>query len=705
MADGGGLDVFALALKLTADGAEQAESALDRIDAKGSALEGKFAGVAGVLAGAIAAFVALDKASEFLKGSVDAAAAQEDMYVRMGVAVSNAGQNFTTAKPAIDALLESLSANSTYRVDQLGAAFTRLVQLTGNVGTSMDAMAVVTNFAAARNLDLESAANLVGRAMNGNAIMLNRMLGLHGSASAAIATLTERYKDNAAALADTMGGAQAQAQNAMHEFMETLGDIIANEGGLKEGTLSWRDAIKDATTWVKQHREEIGNVVLGFISLGEAIASIVAAVKYPLVGAWIAANAIMYTVIATVESLWPTFKLAAANIAIEAVNLISTLANVVPGLHALLDGVMKKVVTSAMGMAKDAQAAIDANTDALNANLDALLAGDEPLEQHTAKVVKHTTAVAADVTALIAEGEELAKLAAMRVLSGSQFEQEEALYAQLTKLVESHTLKLEDEVKVRETLAKMQAATPLLAGPQVSTTSGPTVDQAMADLNAKITAGLIAGEKNDAAAMKSRAQSFVASAEGQWAMAHDQIMQHIQDDVTTDFATVGVNLADTISDTLGAAFSGGFANAGKVALQGLGNILSTMGKHMIVAGAALVGLLPALHNPFTSGAAMLAAGAILVAAGAVLGSIATGGGGGGGGSSGGYAVAGAGTATNAAQITNITLAQTSATQASKNAPLTMPPPITIIGSNDPTIHQPLIDIINDATGRGYALKG
>jgi hypothetical protein len=705
MSDGGGIDVFALALKLTTDGAAEMESTLTNLNAKGQATAGSFTELIGTIAGVAAAFILLQKASAFLKDAVADAAEEEQVYTRMGVAVKNAGENFATAKPAIDSMLESLSENSTYRVDQLGGAFTRLVQLTGNVGGSMQKLAIVTDFAAGRNIDLESAANLVGRAMNGNAIMLNRMLGLHGDAAHALEILTERYHGNAEAIADTMGGAQDQANNAMHEFMEEIGGVIANEGGLKDATLSWRDVLKEATTWVRTHREAIGNVVLAFISTVQAIGEVVAAIRVPLVGAWILINTVIYAFIDVIMTVGPTFKLMVAEVLEGAVNLAQQVGAIVPGFNKLFGGAIASVKKTADQMKLDATTALKANDDALKDNLKSLYAYDETEKVVVNHIADHTTKTKLDTAALEKELEALTKLAAFQGQTVGQWLQEIADYDELTKRVNAHTMSVEEEAKARETLAKAAAQSPLLAGPQVlgMGTNGVNEVKALNDLQHTVTTSIINNGKVWAKNQKDAAAAYAHSAAGEWQKAADALADSIQQNVITDFIKVGSNIAGTIADSIGAGFSGGFKSALKTAEAGLGNIFSSMGKNMLLASAPLKALSAAMHNPITGGWAMAAAGLILMALGSTLGAIANGGGSGGGGSS-SYSVAGAGTATNAAQITNITLSANAAAAGSKMTPVT-PVQLTVIGSNDPTIHKPIIDLINNATGRGMVLHG
>ncbi len=696
----GSVNLARLAILLEAEGAQQVIDHINSMAEAGTEFAGEVLGIAG-------GFAAMEKSMEFLKTSVEASAENEQMMVRLGQAVSNAGVNFATAKPAIDAMLESLGEKSTFSVDQLGEAFTRVVQLTGNVGKSMNAMGTIANFAAGRNIDLTEAANDVGRALNGNATQLNRLLGLHGTAAEAVAMLTKRYQGNAEALADTMGGAQTQATNAMHEFEEALGGVITNEGGAKEATLSWRDTIKDATTWVKAHREQIGNVVLGFTTLVRAIGDVVEWIKYPLMGAWIAANTLMYTVIATVESIIPTFKLMAANALISVSAFLNTVADMFPGLHLILDKVIKATATTGIAMAKEASAALAANADAWDKSIDALYENAGETEKVTKAVKDHAGAVAVDVEALLKEAAALAKLDELNVQSAAQFIREQELYKQLTALVEGHTLGLDDELKAREALAAFVKASPLLDGPAVLGMGplGPGFDKDMAALNTSIVNGMKAGEKSDRAAAQARGRAMATSLDGMFFQAKEDLKdQHIQ------FVSAGLDISGAIAD----GFSAGFAGHGVVGaiesftgsiLSGLGKMFIQMAGSIVIFGKLLLVLQKALAaHPILAGTIAIAVGAAMMALGSKLSSASSGGGDSGGGGV-GSSIAGAGTATNAAQVTNITLTATGASATSQMKPAGAAPNITVIGENDGQAQRAIINLINNGTGRGYRLAG
>lgn len=97
-----------------------------------------------------------------------------------------------------------------------------------------------------------------------------------------------------------------------------------------------------------------------------------------------------------------------------------------------------------------------------------------------------------------------------------------------------------------------------------------------------------------------------------------ELSRQLMEDMQNIFLQGFMDLATGLAEALG---SGG--SFGDVLLRALGGLFQQMGQALIAYGIAMLKLLPALLNPFTSGAAAIAAGAALVAIGAALTKIAT----------------------------------------------------------------------------------
>jgi hypothetical protein len=179
--------------------------------------------------------------------------------------------------------------------------------------------------------------------------------------------------------------------------------------------------------------------------------------------------------------------------------------------------------------------------------------------------------------------------------------------------------------------------------------------------------------------------------------------------LANQFASFTTDAFSVALSAVSAGLQGGWDQFGKVLLGGLGSILQSMGAQLMTTGAALMGLLPALSNPFTSGPAMLAAGALIFGAGAALSAIAGGGGGGGGGrsapASGGIGGLGIGgpAAPNpfafaaGSRVNGMTFGQRTA---EPRTPVTVN--ATIIGPNDINAQRAIKQLLSNAERRGIS---
>lgn len=158
------------------------------------------------------------------------AAGEEELGVqRLATAVSNSGGNWATAQTAI----ESYLAAETQRValdDGAGRdSLTRLTAVTGDYNLAMQALPAVMDLARGANISMETATNLVAKAIDGS----TAGLGKYGIELSKEADLTEilggiqaTYGGQAEAYGNTFAGAQDKMGIAMGNLKETIGAVL-----------------------------------------------------------------------------------------------------------------------------------------------------------------------------------------------------------------------------------------------------------------------------------------------------------------------------------------------------------------------------------------------------------------------------------------------------------------------------------------------
>jgi len=197
-------------------------------EAAGNIMQG-FAG-AGV-AGAV--ITAAAEAAKGLQECIKAATASEAVWSSLGAAVERSGQAWEAVKKGTEDALLAMSKTTTYSDEQLAQALEKLLTFGLSYDEAMKALGQTIDFAAAKHMDLESAATIVGKAMDGNTAILKRY-GVDVATS----------KDQVAALKDVQEAAAA-AIKAMGDGISTwvtnVTAAIGADAQFEQGLTSAKD--------------------------------------------------------------------------------------------------------------------------------------------------------------------------------------------------------------------------------------------------------------------------------------------------------------------------------------------------------------------------------------------------------------------------------------------------------------------------------
>lgn len=315
----------------------------------------------------------------------------------------------------------------------------------------------------------------------------------------------------------------------------------------------------------------------------------------------------------------------------------------------------------------------------------------------------------------------LVTLFGARKADASQIARTLALYDREKKILDDTTQSLERRAKAYERTQQLEKAGVITPGkiipmpegkPQLDSTfidvQLPQVDveNEVATFDDAYTAyvGMIAGIVSQGEFSRVVGKAF----KDQTSLAFQGVLQADLQAIASDFTLLTRDFAGVLIDGIASGFSKGWGSAKDIILSGLGSILQAMGKHLMVTGAALKGLLPFLTNPFTSGGAMIAAGALIYGAGVTLSAIAAKGSG--GGSAGGFAggsVGGLGIGGSASQPQSYSLAAGNrygvigaSGSASDTKSIVVQFNGPIIGPNDVQAQSAIAAVVNNAARRG-----
>jgi len=181
-----------------------------------------FAG-AGVL-GAVAA--GAGEATKALQWSVQQAVASEDIWNRLRFAVEKQGGSWAVAEAGVRAFAAQLQTTTRYSDEQTAVALQTLMNYGMDLDTAMRTVGGAMDFASARQIDLGTACDLLGKAFAGNTSMLSR----YGIVVKETETVSRSYKDIISSLKDGIAEGTVSTES-LANMMGMLGfNVFDTEG-------------------------------------------------------------------------------------------------------------------------------------------------------------------------------------------------------------------------------------------------------------------------------------------------------------------------------------------------------------------------------------------------------------------------------------------------------------------------------------------
>lgn len=216
------------------------------------------------------------------KKSVEAASESEAAWARVESAVENAGLTFANFRGELDAVFASIQKTTRYSDDAAADAFAALMSITQDYTGSVKNLTLATNIAAAKKIDLVSAAELVGKAAIGETAALKKQGIVIKEGSDAIAELSKRFNGFAERDAESMQGQLLQVANAWDNVLESMGRAILGMGGAGETTNKLTDSLNSFATWVDENKDNLAAVRDLLLEIAGAIGTIGAFALKPM---------------------------------------------------------------------------------------------------------------------------------------------------------------------------------------------------------------------------------------------------------------------------------------------------------------------------------------------------------------------------------------------------------------------------------------
>ena len=259
---------------------KKAEQSLDEVGKAAEQTEGKFGGLwKQVALGQLAYATAMQAGRAFvgfLKDSIKAAQEQEQADKRMQAALEATGRPVAELTRSFKAFASEIQRTTTFSDTAVQSAVTLMVQMTdldekGIKAATKGAMGLATVF----EMDLQSASNLVAKAMAGNTsaltrygIQIDKNLSQEEQRGQILQQLSYFY-GQVEADADTHAGKLKMIENAWGDVQKGVGSAI-NEAILP--------LLGDMQVWITDNEEAIKEFAIQAVESLKAVAGVVAAV-------------------------------------------------------------------------------------------------------------------------------------------------------------------------------------------------------------------------------------------------------------------------------------------------------------------------------------------------------------------------------------------------------------------------------------------
>jgi hypothetical protein len=214
---------------------------------------------------------------------VDAAMDEQVSLGQLNNTLGNLG--FAAAADEVQTFIDNLQYTANVADDKLRPAFSRLLRSTGDIAESQRALQIALDISSATGKDLDTVANGLGKAYDGNAASLGRLgLGLDKATlkSGDMAVITDlliaKFGGAAAAKAGTLAGSVEGVKIAFDELNESWGTgILTGAGGGSENLVEVEQNLRNMQTSAESLGEVVGTMASGVVTALDTMRQVVVA--------------------------------------------------------------------------------------------------------------------------------------------------------------------------------------------------------------------------------------------------------------------------------------------------------------------------------------------------------------------------------------------------------------------------------------------
>ncbi len=161
---------------------------------------------------------------------VKAAADEEKGIIKLSMAMKNAGVQYDDVRESLEKVISVTQKKTAIADDAQREALAALIITTSDYQRSLELLPLAMDIAIAKDMDLKSAAELVGRVNEGNTSILARygiQLKEGATATEALAELQKKFGGQAEAYGASTAGAFDKIKNSVDDLREVVGKALS----------------------------------------------------------------------------------------------------------------------------------------------------------------------------------------------------------------------------------------------------------------------------------------------------------------------------------------------------------------------------------------------------------------------------------------------------------------------------------------------
>lgn len=233
-----------------------------------SQMSGSWLGILKSFAGQLGIAFSAYRLIAFAKSAVETAGESQAAWARLSSTLADFGIPLSSVQGDVEKMVASqakLGVKSQESVEVLST----LVQLTGDYKKSLAATSVVIDLTIARHMGMEQAAKAVGRAIEGDTLLLSRQGIYLDKNRDAIEQLSERMRGELQARAGTLAGKVQIVSSAYNDMKIAIGNALQAGSGNMATKLV--DILQSITVWVKANQDAFDAWMGVFKIVGAAV--------------------------------------------------------------------------------------------------------------------------------------------------------------------------------------------------------------------------------------------------------------------------------------------------------------------------------------------------------------------------------------------------------------------------------------------------